>query len=320
MGFLDNVKRFGNNLKFKALENEPELWFVGGTILFLGTIIAASKAAFKFKDIIEEHNKLLEEQKKAADMVDNGESDDEYPEENRKADRIGVYAKTGAKVAAAYALPTIMGIGSLVCFGRGQNVLKGQYASLAAGYLLKLKENKRLKEKIDEKCGEGTADKLLAPSPDEMVVETNENGEVVRLTPDDVYESFTVLFGANNPNWSKSPTANRFFLDGKQKFLQAHHLEGRGYLYLNEALDCLGYPPVAEGWDYGWIYYSDPVEMAKYGGSNMVSFGLEHIVDEASRRFADGYEANYYIHFNVDPIPIKGRLGFEKLLAGKVKR
>lgn len=314
MGLLDNLKKAGCNLKFKAMENEDTLWFIGGVTASILSFIWTNKAAFKFKDILEEHNQLLKEQETAADMADNGETDKEYPEEERKRDRAGVYIKTGLKTAKVYALPVATGLIALVCFGKGQNVLRDRYASLAAGYLLKLKENKRLKEKIDEKCGEGTADKMLAPSKEDTVVEMNGDGEIVRLTPDDIYESFTMFFGPSNPNWSKSPTANRTWLEHKRRFLQTHYLEGRGYLLLNEALSCLNMPLVDEGWDYGWKWYNDPVEMAKYGGSNLVSFGLEHIVDEAGRRFAEGYEPTYLCHFNVDPIPIKGRIGFEKIL------
>ena len=320
MGLLDNLKTLASTAKFKAMENEDTLWFIGGVTASILSFIMTNKAAFKFKDILEEHNQLLKDQETAAKMADNGETDKEYPEKARKRDRAGIYATTCAKTAKVYALPVAMGLISLVCFGKGQNVLKDRYASLAAGYLLKLKENKRLKEKIDEKEGEGTAESMLLPSEEEIAAKANEVDEkgVIKLTPDDVYESFTMFFGPENPNWSKSASANRFWLDNKRKFLQTRYLESRGYLLLNEALDCLNMPLVREGWDYGWKYYKDPVEMAKYGGSNLVSFGLEHITDEASERFAEGYEPTYLCHFNVDPVPIKGRLNFETLLGAKV--
>ena len=315
--------KFLDKLKLTAMENEDTLWFIGGVTASFLSFIWTNKAAFKFKDILEEHNQLLKEQETAADMADNGETDKEYPEEVRKRDRIGVYLTTGAKTVKTYALPVAAGIIALVCFGKGQNVLKDRYASLAAGYLLKLKENKRLKEKIDEKCGEGTAEEMLAPSEGEIAEETNDKGEtVLKLSPDDVYESFTMFFGPSNPNWTKSPIANRNFLEGKRSFLQTHYLETRGYITLNEVLDCLGMPLVKEGSDFGWKWYDDPVEMAKYGGSNMISFGWEHVtkemVDSAEMRFLNGVEATYLCHFNVDLVPIKGRLGFESLL-GKGK-
>ena len=84
----------------------------------------------------------------------------------------------------------------------------------------------------------------------------------------------------------------------------------RGFLTVNEALECAGLHQYKskQGDEYGWFYYPDAVH--PYGGDNFVSFGLD-AVDSPDPLGLDNYKHGltdaFYIKFNVDG-PIKALL------------
>jgi hypothetical protein len=69
----------------------------------------------------------------------------------------------------------------------------------------------------------------------------------------------------------------------------------RGYLFLNEVYDLLGFPNSRAGQQVGWIYDENGET-----GDNFVDFGIYNIDNPRVRDFVNGHERNIILDFNVD--------------------
>lgn len=75
-------------------------------------------------------------------------------------------------------------------------------------------------------------------------------------------------FGETAFGWCKNPETNKIFLLQQERYTN-ELLKSRGYLFLNEVFDMLGFPRTQVGQICGWVYdLENPV------GDNFVSFGL----------------------------------------------
>lgn len=106
------------------------------------------------------------------------------------------------------------------------------------------------------------------------------------------------IFDCDNKNWSSNPEYNETFLKVLQNQL-TDQLQKRGYLYLNEVWDCLGFKETFEGQLIGWIY--NPEDPTK---ANRVDFGVSNYEGES-----------IVLNFSVDSIVFT-----ERFYKGKTKK
>jgi len=299
-----------SKLKFKAIDKAPELYFVGGVAFLFGTIALTYKKTLKFQEIMEEHNRMLEDQQEIADKVNAGIIKENYSVEAQKADRRGIYIKTAIKTAKNWAPVVLTGVTSILMFGKSFGILKGRYFSAASMAASLMAENKQLKERIKEEFGDDGVEKVTRPKTETVV--DPETGEFEKVPVDKDYKTelrwpYQRFFDESNPNWTKSNENNKFWLRAREKWANKK-LQERGFLFLNEVYDMLELPECewAEGGQiYGWVYYKNPEVAEAMGADNKVSFGL---LD--SKTFVNGVEPSILLNFNIDPYPIVGRAGF----------
>ena len=104
----------------------------------------------------------------------------------------------------------------------------------------------------------------------------------------DVYARF---FNEGVASWTKYPEVNRVFLITQQQ-CATDKLRARGYLFLNEVYDMLGFSRTKAGQCVGWVYdEANPV------GDNRVDFG---IYDDCNQEFVNGNWNYPLLTFNVD--------------------
>ena len=72
-------------------------------------------------------------------------------------------------------------------------------------------------------------------------------------------------------------------------------LKSRGYLFLNEVYEALGFPITKAGQVVGWLYRPD-----NPNGDNYVDFGIFNLQSEKACDFVNGYERSLVLDFNVD--------------------
>lgn len=66
-------------------------------------------------------------------------------------------------------------------------------------------------------------------------------------------DNYSRFFDENNQLWTKDNVMNRFTLNNQRKYMY-DLLATRGYLFLNEAYDMLGFSRTKNGQLVGWIY------------------------------------------------------------------
>ena len=103
------------------------------------------------------------------------------------------------------------------------------------------------------------------------------------------------FFDSECPNWSKDAELNLAFLKHSERYA-SEVLKNKGYLFLNDVYDILGFSRSQAGQVVGWIYdEKNPV------GDNYVDFD---IYSERNQGFINGSNDSALLDFNVDGIII----------------
>lgn len=93
---------------------------------------------------------------------------------------------------------------------------------------------------------EGTVDELRELMSGDNV---GTDSAVIQLEKD----NYSRFFDENNRLWMKGNVMNRFILNNQRKYMY-DLLVTRGYLFLNEAYDMLGFSRTKNGQLVGWTY------------------------------------------------------------------
>ena len=144
-------------------------------------------------------------------------------------------------------------------------------------------------EIVDPETGKKTKvkkDVLIMPDGTELVC----NEEYARIWE----------FGATDKFESNSEEYNRIFLEQTQRAANKR-LKERGYLFLNEVYEMLGFPPTETGRIVGWIY--DPyhkITDESYPGDSEVDFQMHDVRHPNNEEFINGFQPYILLDFNVD--------------------
>lgn len=310
--FKKSVTRaFGRaGLKFK--KHSPEIAVVSGVVMGVVAAVAACKATTKVDFI-------LEETKHKADIVHEGVEKGEvlskvngeekmvpYSAEDGKKDLTIVYAKAGLKLAKLYAPAVGMGIVSIGLILGGHNLLRKRNMALAAAYATEHLGFKEYRERLIDRFGEDLDRELKynikAKEIEEKVVDENGNEQVVKKTVDTVdpvqlkYSTYAKCFDETCRGWQKDAELNLYTIKQVEAWAN-QRLSERGFLFLNEVYEALGFDATKAGAVVGWTYVKDGENTH---GDNYVCFGIYDLYDAQKRAFVNGYERSIWLDFNVD--------------------
>ncbi len=105
----------------------------------------------------------------------------------------------------------------------------------------------------------------------------------IEIISNNQVSQYARLFDETNPNWSKSPKQNKYFLEIVQNMVN-DILRSRGQLFLNEVYDYLGFENSKEGDIVGWIWND---------GAGYIIFNIDFIND---------HKQSILLDFNVDGV------------------
>ena len=245
---------------FKVKKHSPEILITAGVIGTVASAVMACKATTKLSDI-------LEDSKEQINQVHNFLEDDKIPEsqyskEDGNKDLAIIYAQTGIKLAKLYAPAVALGALSITGIVASNSILRKRNIALAAAYTTVDKTFKRYRNNVIDRFGENIDKELRygvkAKEIEETTVDDNGNETTVKKTVDvadpvSMYSDYARIYDDGCNGWTKDPEFNLMFLRHTQS--QANDiLKRRGYLFLNEVYDMLGFQRTKAGQVMGWIY------------------------------------------------------------------
>ena len=299
MEISNKLTRAFGKTKLKVKKYSPEILVVAGCIGVVGTVVSACKATTKLSAVLDKGKKNIDQ---LHDYVETHGYSEEYTEQDGKKDLAIMYTQTGLQLAKLYAPAVILGTLSITAILTSNNMLRKRNVALAAAYTAVNTSFKEYRGRVVERFGKELDRELRYNIKEKEVEETvvNEDGtettvkKTVQVADPNTIDDTAKIWYEGNPGWSKDPEFNLMYLKKQQAYAN-DLLKSRGYLFLNEVYEILGFPRTAAGQQIGWIY-----DEKKPIGDNFVDFGIYDIHDEQKVNFVNGYERSIILEFNHD--------------------
>ena len=166
---MNKVSSAVSNVGFQIKKYSPEILVVAGVVGTVASAVMACKATTKVSDILEETKDKVDKIHETVERVEAGEvieCEDKngnvstYEVEDGKKDLAIVYIQTGLKFAKLYAPAVALGVLSIGCIVKSNDILRKRNVALAAAYATVDKGFKEYRERVVERFGE-TVDREL---------------------------------------------------------------------------------------------------------------------------------------------------------------
>lgn len=299
---VTSVTRAFNKVGFQLKKHSPEILAVTGVIGTVTSVVLACKSTLKVNEVLDE-TKINIEKVHMATEVGMTEGGVEYSAEDSKKDLAIIYAQTGFKFIKLYAPAVIIGVTSIGFMLTSNNILHKRNAALAAAYATVDKGFKEYRERVVERYGKDVDRQLRynikAKEIEETVVDENGKEKTVKKTVEVMSPMKDSDYGRcfdefNSLEWDKEYLYNLNFL--KAQMAAANNiLTAKGYLFLNEVYEMLGFDKTEAGNVVGWLYEPNNPKRDNY-----VDFGITDIYREGVAEFQTGVERSIWLDFNVD--------------------
>ena len=303
---MNKITRTFNNVGFKFKKHSPEILVIAGIVGTVTSSVMACKATAKANGIMEEHKEQMDKIHEVAETTNN----DEYSEEDLKKDTTIVCVQTGVKYAKLYGPSVALGVLSITSILAGHNITRKRNVALAAAYTAVDKSFKEYRGRVVERFGKDLdrelrynikAKEFTDTVKDEKTGKEKVTKNIVNVADPNLYSEYARIYDDGCNGWTKDPELNLAFLKKQQNYAD-DRLKARGYLFLNEVYDILGFPRTKAGQVVCCIYDEEhPI------GDNFVDFGIFNADIEKTRDFVNGYERSIILDFNVDG-PILDRM------------
>lgn len=284
--------------KLGIKKHSPEILVVTGIGTGIIAAIIACKQTIKANNIIAEARKNLQNIEDVKELAANNEV--EYTEENEQEDRKTIGMQVTVGMMKTYALPVGLGILSITCILAGHHILKKRNVALAAAYSALSTDFMNYRKRVVDKYGKDVdfmlknglekqivANQVIDPETGE-VKETKE--EVLTYEGDKLSQYARVFDEVGSTQWTPSADHNRAFLLMEQNYFN-ERIRTRGYIFLNEVYERLGFRPTKAGSVVGWVYQN-----ADYEG---IDFGIFTAHTQKAAEFLEGTEPSIILDFNV---------------------
>lgn len=284
--------------KLGIKKHSPEILVAAGIGTGIIAAIVACKQTIKANDIVAEARKSLQNIEDVKELAANNEV--EYTEENEQEDRKTIGMQVAVSMVKTYALPVGLGVLSITCILAGHHILKKRNVALAAAYSALSTDFMNYRKRVIDKYGKDVdfmlknglekqivANQVIDPETGE-VKETKE--EVLTYEGDKLSQYARIFDEVGSTQWTPSADHNRAFLLMEQNYFN-ERIRTRGYIFLNEVYERLGFRPTKAGSVVGWVYQN-----ADYEG---IDFGIFTAHTQKAAEFLEGTEPSIILDFNV---------------------
>jgi hypothetical protein len=277
---------------FALREHSPGILLVVGAAGMVGSTILACRATLKMNEVLSEAEQEVEEIEK-----------DSKTEATATKAKKNAKLQTAIKIVRHYGPAVILGAASLAAITGSHVILKNRNTGLIAAYTILDGMHKKYRANVVADQGEekdreymfGPIVEKEVVDPETGLVETA-RGLDANAIKEDEYSGYHRMFDKYNVNWEPDYRQNRFWL----REVVSHFndvLRLRGYVFLNEVYEHLGYERTEAGQMVGWIRGAEQTG----DGNGYISFGLERNTDNAVA-FINGTRHDVILDFNVDGV------------------
>jgi len=277
----------------KGKKHSPVILFTAGVIGFGATVFLASKATLELGDLLDKHEKELND---ARDLHEVNRLQD-----SKKADREHKKVSTAIKLvfvrdlAILYGPAVGVGILSVGALTGSHIIMNRRYTSVVAAYATLDRSFREYRSRVVEEYGVETDKKFVNGTTTREIV-SDDGKQVMTVEEAAGLSPYAALFAKDTTfDWSPQPDYNLHFLRAQQQIAN-DILNSKGYIFLNDVRKSLGLPLVPEGQAVGW-FKDNP--RSKH--DNCVSFGIFDNPN-AFNDFMAGKEGAIWLDFNVDGV------------------
>lgn len=297
MNLLTNIKNAAGKGMLKMKAKSPEILIIAGIAGVVTSTVMACKATRKIDDIINDHEKHIDEIK---NYVEENGYTKEYDEKAEHHDIFITYRDTAFKMIKLYAPSVMLGTLSVACIFQSHRILKSRLMAMSTLYNSTEKAFSAYRKRVADKIGAEEEKRLRYDVKREQIEEEGENGKKKKKIVDTVdqnvsqYSPYARLFNSESPMFERNWEYNRLFLVSQQEIAN-NLLKAHGFLFLNDVYEMLGLHKTEAGQRVGWIYdEKNPI------GDNYVDFGIYDLYSRKGSDFVNGYEQSILLDFNVD--------------------
>lgn len=295
----NKINRFTGKTGFLIRKNSPEILLGGGIVGIVVTVVTACKATLKADEVLDHHEEKMKKIHQAEIY-----QDDEcpYPSEVSTKEKMIAYVQTGGEFVKLYGPSIAVGSLSIACILWSNKILKTRYLTAVAAYNAVSTSYRQYRERVRERYGDNVDYEMRYGVTREQIEIKDGNGkptkkketvEVINNNPSEYarYWGKYLKDGIINPNWDENPEFNLLFLNAKCEEAE-HTLHARGYIFLNEVYDLLGFEHSQLGQLVGWV------DDGTHDG--YIDFGIYTLNNPTNKRFINGDENALILDFNCD--------------------
>lgn len=284
----------GLKLKYKS----PDILLAAGIGAIVGGCVLACKETHDGLDevmVSVTHNR---------EKISLKENDDDYSDKDRRRDITKHYITAGLQFAKLYGpSATIIGLGITAIVGshgmlnKRNAMLAGAYESVKTGFDI---YRKRVVDELGDEADKRFRYGLIEDDVKENVKDKDGNEHTI-TTKKDTFDPTELsqwcrYYGpTTTPEfYINSPSLNLTTLKSREAYFNGL-LHRRGFVFLNEVYDALGFPMIPEGQDIGWLDNGGDAD-TKY-----IDFGITEARNREAVNCCDPDGVNeYLLDFNVD--------------------
>lgn len=299
MSIMDNIKVNLSRTGFKLRKAGPTIGVAVGVAGIGATAVLASRATLRAQETVKEHKEDIETIDEAWKLHKEGaKAAKDYDKKAYAHDHAAVWVHTGAKLLRQYAPAILTGIGSAALIICSHKVMSNRLAAMGAAYTVLQNTFAAYREKIEDHFGKEEVDEVINDRDKKEEEFHDKYSHMGRPAG-----TYSRVFGRGCTNsYQPDPMANLQFLSAKQNYWN-DVLQSRGYVFLNEVYNSLGFESVPAGQMAGWLREDFHDKSVDEVGDGFIDFGVfesSNITDRVNDNQHLQWGDNILLDFNVD--------------------
>lgn len=304
MSFANTLKENLSVAGFKLRKAGPSIGVAAGVAGIGVTAVLASRATLKAQDIKTTHEEEIKTIDEAWELHKQGaNAAKDYDEKAYAYDHAQVWVNSGIQALKLYLPAITVGIASATLIICSHKTMSNRLGAMSAAYSVLQSTFDTYRQRVEEHFGKEEVNAVVSDREKEAEdLKAHYDDHKVNLA------SYGRLFGEGRGtlSYQRDPMANIQFLSSKQNYFN-DLLQQRGYVFLNEVYEGLGYEATPSGQMVGWLRSDRHDAKNDVTGDGFIDFGIFNSTDPA-KRINDHADLQWgdeiLLEFNVDHKPI----------------